>query len=936
MKRPEKYNPQEIEKKWQARWEESGLYKTVEDPSRPKHYALTMLPYTSGDLHIGHWYAMAPSDAKARYMRMKGYNVFFPIGFDAFGLPAENAAIRHGIHPHKWTMDNIERMRQQLRSMGAMWAWDREAITCLPGYYKWTEWFFLKFYEHGLAYRAKAPVDFCPQCNTTLAREQVWGEDRHCERCGTPVIKKELEQWFFRITDYAEELLEGLDKIDWPERVKTMQRNWIGRSEGARVIFRSEQGDPIEVFTTRPDTLWGATFMVLAPEHPLVEKLTTPQYREQVAAYKLEASRQSEIERLSTEKEKTGVFIGAYAINPVNGERIPIWIADYVLMTYGTGAIMAVPSHDERDFAFALKFGLPIVPVIARPDGLAKSLVRAGAVREGFATVLSAAGISYDEDDAALRVTLQGKEQIDRYVTLAREHLKPGCWIDIVGAAWLFLFEDALMALDSMEADVAILARCQALVAGQGDAFAAVRAARTTMEMLHSIAWYRDLLFHAEYGTMIHSGEFSGTSGERAKAEVTRWLEGKGIGQFEVNYRLHDWLISRQRYWGAPIPMIYCDACGIVPVPYEDLPVLLPEDAEFLPTGESPLLYHEGFLHTTCPKCGSPARRETDTMDTFMCSSWYHYAYISPYYEGDVPFDPEKGKYWLPVDQYTGGIEHATMHLLYTRFFTKVMRDIGLVDFDEPMLALFNQGIILGEDNEKMSKSRGNVVNPDDYVSTLGADSVRAFLMFIGPWELGGSWSSTGIEGIYRFINRIWNVVLDPREAAVASPSEEAVAELRRQTHQTLRTVTNDLEAFKFNTALAALMKFNNYLMKAKDTDVYGSEAWDEAIRTLILMIAPFMPHVSEELWERIGGAYSVHTQSWPQWDEALAAEEVAELVVQVNGRVRARLEVPVDIAEEKVKALALAEENVQRHIAGQKVLKTVYVPGRLLNIVVR
>ncbi len=926
------YQPQQIETKWQRRWEETGLYRRVEDPRRPKHYALTMLPYTSGDLHIGHWYAMAPSDAKARYMRMHGYNTFFPIGFDAFGLPAENAAIQHGIHPQKWTLDNVEHMRGQLRAMGAMWDWEHEAITCLPGYYKWTQWFFLRFYERGLAYRAKASVDFCPKCNTTLAREQVWGEDRHCERCGTPVIKRELEQWFFRITDYADELLEGLETIDWPERVKIMQRNWIGRSSGAHVVFCSEQGDPIEVFTTRPDTLWGATFMVLAPEHPLVAKLTTDEQRPAVEAYVAESIRQTEIDRLSLEKEKTGIFTGAYAVNPVNQERIPIWIADYVLMGYGTGAIMAVPAHDERDFAFALKFGLPIIPVIARPDALAKSLVFPGSVPEGFAEMLRAEGFHFAEPvgerGLGLFVTLQGEDEIERYVALMRAYLQPGYWNEVVGARWLFIFVDGVEELSSIAQDRQILARCQALQPSVG-------CYRSVMEMLYSQPFYRDVLYHAEYGEMIHSGPFTGQPGDTAKEAVIAWLEQQGLGHAEANYRLHDWLVSRQRMWGAPIPIIYCDKCGIVPVPDEDLPVLLPDDAEFLPTGESPLRYHEGFLHTTCPKCGGPATRETDTMDTFVCSSWYQYAYISPYYEGDTPFDPEVGRYWLPVDQYTGGIEHATMHLLYTRFFTKAMRDMGLVDFDEPMLRLFCQGMILGEDNEKMSKSRGNVVNPDDYVRTLGADSVRAFLMFIGPWELGGSWSTTGIEGIYRFINRIWSVVIEPGEVpAEISASAQEIAKLRRQTHQTIRDVTRDFEAFKFNTALASLMKFNNYLMKAQNTAVARTDAWDEAIRSLILMIAPIMPHVAEELWEHIGGAYSVHDQRWPQWDEVLAAEEVITLVVQINGKVRARMDVPADITEEEARQQALAHENVQRFLEGLQVRKMIYVPGKLVNIV--
>ncbi|MFN3981229.1 MAG: leucine--tRNA ligase, partial [Caldilinea sp.] len=562
-----KYNPAEIEPKWQQIWAEQQLYKTVEDPDRPKWYALTMLPYPSGDLHTGHWYAYTPSDAAARFRRMNGYNVFFPIGFDAFGLNAENAAIKHGIHPAKWTYANIERMRGQLRRMGAMWSWEHEAVSCDPEYYKWSQWFFRKFYDAGLAYREYAPVDFCPTCNTTLAREQVWGDDRHCERCGTPVIKKNLEQWKFRITKYADELLDMLDQIDWPERVKVMQTNWIGRSYGAEVIFRTEQGDALEIFTTRPDTLWGATFMVLAPEHPLVDAITTEEHRAEVEAYKEQAARLSEIQRGAADKEKTGVFTGGYAINPVNGERIPIWIADYVMMGYGTGAIMAVPAHDARDFAFAKKYGLEIRRVITGPDGATGPLEEA-----------------YDSKDK---------------------------------------------------------------------------------------------------GEMINSGPFDGTPVAGAVAKVTEWLEANELGRGAVNYRLRDWLISRQRMWGAPIPIIYCPNCGIVPVPYEDLPVLLPDDAEFKPTGESPLKYHEGFRNVKCPECGGDAERETDTMDTFMCSSWYQYAYISPYWKkgeklkaDDIPWDKAAGDYWLPVDQYTGGIEHATMHLLYTRFFTKALRDL--------------------------------------------------------------------------------------------------------------------------------------------------------------------------------------------------------------------------------------------------------------------
>ncbi len=810
-----KYHPPTIEAKWRARWEADGLYHAREDDPRPKFYFLTMLPYTSGDLHIGHWYAMAPSDARARYLRMSGYNVMLPMGFDAFGLPAEEAAIKHGIHPYKWTMANIERMRNQFKTMGAMWDWPREAITCDPAYYKWTQWFFLKFYEHGLAYRATAPVDWCPHCNTSLAREQVWGEDRHCERCGTPVIKKELEQWFFRITNYAEELLD-FSKIDWPERVVTQQTNWIGRSEGLTFdLAVCDSSKKIPVFTTRPDTVFGVTFAVLAPEHPLVAELTAPECRSAVEAYQYSARRLSEIDRLSTQRERTGVFIGSYVINPMSGAEVPLYIADYVLMAYGTGAIMGVPGHDERDFDFAQRHGLPIPVVIAPPDW-------------------------------------DGQPLASPYL---------------------------------------------------GD------------------------------GPMVNSGHFNGMPNSEGWQAVADEMESKGIGHRDVQYRLHDWLISRQRYWGAPIPIVYCDHCGTVPVPEDQLPVLLPEDAEFLPTGESPLKLHAAFLNTTCPKCGAPAKRETDTMDTFMCSSWYHMRYTSPGYD-QGPFDPARYRFWVPVDQYTGGIEHATMHLLYTRFFTKACRDIGIVNNDEPMRRLFNQGIILGEDNEKMSKSRGNVVNPDDYVATLGADTTRAYLMFIGPWDAGGPWNSRGIEGVHRFLQRVWDVVTSPPKTGAHGPEPADVVALRRITHKTIRKVTDDIEAFRFNTLIAALMEFNNYLLKAKRTAVVQSDAWSEALRTLVLLLAPITPNLAEELWERLGGQYSVHTQQWPRVDDSAVTDETVVLIVQVNGKVRERLSVPPGLDKEAAEALARDSARVQRHIASLGSPRVIYVPDKLINFV--
>ncbi len=816
------YNPQELEPRWQARWEETGLYRQVIDKSKPKHYALTMLPYPSGDLHIGHWYAMSPSDARARFMRMRGYNVLFPMGFDAFGLPAENAAIKNKIHPKKWTYANIERMRGQLRSMGAMFDWQREAISSDPSYYKWTQWFFKQLLHLGLAYRARAAVDFCPHCNTTLAREQVWGDDRHCERCGTPVTKKELTQWFFKTTAYAEELLD-FSQINWPERVRVMQTNWIGRSEGANVVFKTEYGDEMPIFTTRPDTLWGATFMVMAPEHPLVEKLTTPAQAEAVAAYCAQAQRMSDIDREAADREKTGVFSGSYAINPVNQARIPIWIADYVLMGYGFGAIMAVPAHDQRDFEFARKYNLPIVPVIAPPTG----------------------ELAADEMTAA--------------------YVGPG--------------------------------------------------------------------------VMVNSGAISGTAVTDDKgrknpsiAAAIDWLVKHGVGEEAVNYRLRDWLISRQRYWGAPIPIVYCEQCGVVPVPDEDLPVLLPEDVEFMPTGESPLKFHEAFIHATCPSCGGPATRETDTMDTFMCSSWYQYRYLSPHYD-EGPFDPEEGAYWLPVDQYTGGIEHATMHLIYTRFFTKAMREMGLVNFDEPMLALHNQGMVLGEDNEKMSKSRGNVVAPDDLVARYGADTVRAYLMFFTRWEQGGPWNYDGIRGPQRLLYDVWEI--SQHAYQVGQEDEVATRALRRKTHQTIRKVTQDFETFSFNTAIAAIMELRNLLSETQRKQNASAEAWQEAVDNMLLLLAPIAPHITEELWAQRGGAYSIHQQPWPVWDEEVAKEEAITIPVQVNGKLRDRVTVPAGASEEAIKAAALAAENVRRHLEGKTPRKVILVKGELVNIVV-
>ncbi len=812
----ERYIPSNIEKKWQEKWERDGLYHADIDPKKKKYYALTMLPYPSGNLHIGHWYAMTPSDARARYLRMQGYNVMFPMGFDAFGLPAENAAIKRNIHPKKWTYMNIEHMRGQLRSMGTMFDWRREAVSSDPEYYRWTQWFFTQLLKNNLAYRKMSPVDWCPQCNTTLAREQVWGEDRHCERCGTPVIKKDLEQWFFRITNYADELLD-FSQIDWPNRVRLLQTNWIGKSKGASVVFKTENGDPMEVFTTRPDTLWGATFMVLAPEHPLVDKLTTADKKAEVNAYIKEAVRQTEIQRESTDKEKTGVFTGGYAINPVNGEKIPVWIADYVLMTYGTGAIMGVPAHDQRDFDFARRFGIE-VRVVIQPDDMP------------------------DLDGAVMPEAVPAN------------------------------------------------------------------------------------------GVMVNSGPLNGTPAGETIERAIAFIEEKCVGKAAVTYRIRDWLISRQRYWGAPIPVIFCEKCGAVPVPDEQLPILLPDDVEWKPTGESPLKLHPTWRFTTCPVCGGKAERETDTMDTFMCSSWYHLRYLSPHCD-TWPFDQKEYDYWMPVDTYTGGTEHATMHLIYTRFFHKAFRDIGVLRGNEPMLQLRSQGQILGPDGQRMSKSRGNVVDPDKQVKNYGADTVRAFLCFGYRWQDGGPWDDGNIQGSHRWLGRVWTAFLETGKKR--NHTGEIEKNLRRKLHQTLRNVTRDFEQFEFNTIISALMELINDMIAFKDAGGWNTDVWNEAVDVYLRMMAPITPHIAEELWAQLGKPYSIHQQDWPQVDEDATVDEIFALVVQVNGKLRDKVNVPVGISKEKAKETALACKHVQKYLAGKQPRKVIYVPGRLVNIVI-
>lgn len=822
-----KYDFKSIEAKWQKYWEENKLFKVDENPQKPKYYCLEMFPYPSGNLHMGHVRNYAIGDVIARFKHMKGFNVLHPMGWDAFGLPAENAAIKHGIHPAKWTNDNIEKMRTQLKSMGISYDWDREIATCKPDYYKFTQWMFLKLYENNLAYKKKATVNWCPSCQTVLANEQVI--NGACERCETTVEKKQLEQWFFKITNYAQRLLDDLEKLPgWPEKVKIMQKNWIGRSEGCEFSMHVDGADEtINVFTTRPDTVFGVTYMVLAPEHPLVEKICRGKPQEaQVKDFVNKVKYISEIDRTSAEIEKEGVFTGAHAINPMNGEKVPIWIADYVLMEYGTGAIMAVPAHDQRDFDFAKKYNLPIKIVI-----------------QGENTPL-------DADNLTEAYTGDGK--------------------------------------------------------------------------------------------MVNSGEFNGLTVEEGKKAIIKYMEKNRIGKGAVNYRLRDWLISRQRYWGAPIPIIYCEDCKTVPVPEEDLPVLLPEDVEFKPSGESPLKYIEKFYKTSCPICGKEARRETDTMDTFVCSSWYFDRYCSPHND-DMPFTKETTDYWMPVDQYIGGIEHAILHLMYARFFTKFLYDIDMLSCEEPFTNLLTQGMVL-KDGAKMSKSKGNVVSPEEIIKTYGADTARLFILFASPPERDLEWSEQGVEGAYRFLNRVWRLVTEYAEkikAAKVPPGFEelnqATKELHFKTHFAIKKVTSDIEErFNFNTAISAIMELFNALNSYKDQSKQDLGAVKEAINNLLLLLSPFCPHICEELWQITGNNKSIYLQPWPRYNpEALVQDEI-EIAVQISGKVKERIKVPANSSDEQIRQISLQNAKIQDLTKGKKIVKIIVVPQKLVNIVVK
>ncbi|MGC7870083.1 leucine--tRNA ligase [Desulfosporosinus sp. SYSU MS00001] len=832
----EKYSFTEIEPKWQKKWLEEKAYKTEESSDKPKYYALAMFPYPSGDLHMGHVRNYSIADVIARFKRMQGFNVLHPIGWDSFGLPAENAAIKHQTPPADWTWKNIANMQRQLKGMGLSYDWDREVATCHPGYYKWTQWMFLEFYKHGLVYKKKAAVNWCPSCTTVLANEQV--VDGACERCDTPVTKKNLEQWFFKITDYAETLLRDLDDLPgWPEKVKTMQRNWIGRSEGVEVQFALDgRSEKFSVYTTRVDTLFGVSYVVLAPEHPLVLELVKgTKYEADVLAFINKMNGLNEIARTSTEAEKEGLFIGAYCLNPLSGEKLPIWIANYVLVEYGTGAVMGVPAHDERDFEFATKYQLPIKTVIVSNDS------------------------------------------------------EPG------------------------EKDNPLTAA------------------------------------YTDDGILVNSGSFDGLSSDEGWDKIADEVEHRGVGQRKVNFRLRDWLISRQRYWGAPIPMVYCEACGTVPVPEEQLPVMLPEDVVFK-TGENPLATSKSFTETTCPKCGGPAHRETDTMDTFACSSWYFLRYTDPR-NTEAPFTKDAVDQWMNVDQYVGGVEHAILHLLYARFFTKGLRDFGYLKANEPFQNLLTQGMVC-MDGSKMSKSKGNIVSPEVIIGKYGADTARLFILFAAPPERDLEWSDQGVEGCYRFLNRIWrlvaqyeSIIKETRKVPSSKADLEkewanldsAGKEMRRQTHLAIQRVTVDVGTrYNFNTAISTIMEWVNALYLYKEQPTANALVGREAIEGILLLLAPFAPHITEELWQGIGHTNSIHEQPWPEVDEKALVQDEVTVVLQVNGKVRDRIQVPAEISAEELEEIVVSQPKVVEWTQGKTVVKVITVPGKLVNLVVK
>lgn len=826
------YFPQEIEKKWQKKWEEDKVFKTPDDSDKPKYFALSMFPYPSGKLHMGHVRNYTITDVIARFKRMNGFNVLHPMGWDSFGLPAENAAMKHGVDPEKWTVENIAYMTKQLKMLGLSYDWDREVTTCKPDYYKWTQWLFLQLYKKGLAYKKEAAVNWCDECGTVLANEQVI--DGKCWRCDHVVEKKYLSQWFLKITDYAEVLLEDLDKLPgWGDNVKTMQANWIGKSQGAIFRFKVKEieGLEIPVYTTRPDTVHGITYLVVAPEYKDIEKLTTPENKAAVEEYRANARKMTEIERLSTEREKTGVPLGTHGINPFTGEEFPLWTADYALAEYGTGAVMAVPTHDTRDFAFAKKYNLPLKVVITPKDK-----------------------------------TLVADELTEAYT---------------------------------------------------------------------------------EEGILVNSNEFDGMNNIEAKKAITQKSVDEGFGEFKTQYRLRDWLVSRQRYWGAPIPVVYCEKCGIQPVPEDQLPVMLPKDVDFSVVGKSPITTSKTFVNTTCPCCGGPAKRETDTMDTFVCSSWYYLRY-SDAKNDKMPFAKDKVNKWLPVDQYVGGIEHAILHLLYSRFFTKALRDIGLLDFDEPFKNLLTQGMVL-KDGSKMSKSKGNTVDPDEIFENYGADTARLFILSDSPPARDFDWSDAGVEGCYKFLNRVWRLIatsaedvdLHHSELVSGSLKKKENDDLLRLVHMAIKGITNDISNdFQFNTVISKYRELVNAIYdwrgKKSNLDVEDKSILSFAIVTLIKLMSPVAVHLCEEAWNDLGGKGSIHEQQWPEWSEDLAKASSITLIVQINGKVKDKIEADEALSQDELKELALSSAKVKELTDGKTIVKTIVVPKKLVNIVVK
>jgi len=956
-----RYNPSEIEPKWQAVWADDKRYQVTEDSVKPKYYVTGMFPYPSGaGMHTGHFFEHSIVDAVARFRRAEGYNVMYPMGFDNFGLPAENYAIKTGVSPQKATTDNIANFKNQLTRVGASIDWSREVLTSDPGYYKWTQWVFTKLFERGLAYQKESLQWWCPVDKTVLANEQV--EGGHCWRCGSEVEKKSMKQWFFKITEYADALLEEIPALDWPDKIKTAQTNWIGKSEGAEITFLIDgREESLTVFTTRPDTIFGATFMVIAPEHPLARTLATDDMCEPIESYIDEAVKKSEIERQSEGKEKTGVWTGSYAINPANGEKVPIWIADYVLGGYGTGAVMAVPAHDERDYEFAVKFKLPVIEVVepvyvdsVSPWREGVELQERSAIQviikhpsedkylllkklgweiETYSYVNGGIEEGETPEEAAVRelaeeagyVNYEPLERVTGAYNVELYHQKKGHNLRAKMHTFVTRLKDLEQnEISELERDTnqLVWANAEKVVSGiHGEG------ARKAFEKYLG----KDIAEHKGEGVLVNSAVFNGMSTADAREEIVAWLEQQNVGKSQTTYKMRDWLISRQRYWGAPIPIIHCPEHGAVVVPDDQLPVVLPEVEDYAPKGDgkSPLARQEDWLNTTCPTCGGPAKRETDVMDGYASSSWYLLRYADPK-NTEQAWNVEKAKYWNPIDMYIGG-DHAVAHLLYVRFWNHVFYDMGLVGTKEPVKKLVYHGLIQAEDGRKMSKSFGNVVDPLEVIDAgYGADALRTFELFLGPINENSNWSSRGIAGVYRFLNRVWTLVQEFEESEKIDNENDA--KLDNVMHQTIKKVTGDIHRLSFNTAIAALMECVNDLYKLK-TDGF-SEGWRDNLKSLIQLVQPFAPHMAAELWEQMGSDTQLDFLQWPTWDESKIVSDTVTVIVQVNGKLRAKLELAKETSEEEVKQAALADEKVQSFVGNQKPVKIIYIPGRLVNIV--